>query len=100
MATAGGAHGLPSPGVVEREDVEATAAAVDAVVMGLRLNAGIDVEGFASRYGAPFAAMEPAFAWGETQGLLEREGAVLRLTHKGRRLANEVFVRVVEPCIP
>ena len=87
--------GLPSPAIVSREDPDPATLAVDAVTMGLRLNAGIDVGAFTARYGAPFAAMAPAFAWGEAQGLLERDGTLLRLTRRGRRLANEVLVRVV-----
>ena len=89
------ARDLPSPAIVSREDPDPATLAVDAVTMGLRLNAGIDVGAFTARYGAPFAAMAPAFAWGEAQGLLSREGSTLRFTRRGRRLANEVLVRVL-----
>ena len=40
-----------------------------------------------------------ALAWDEREGLLKREGARVRLTRRGRRLANEVFVRVLEPSL-
>ena len=39
----------------------------------------------------------PESALGEESGLLERSDGRLRLTRCGRRLANEVFVRVVAP---
>ena len=50
-----------------------------------------------SRYGDAWAVVEPGLRWGEQSGLLERSEGSLRLTHRGRRLANEVFVRVVAP---
>ena len=73
-------------------------AALDAAVMGLRLNAGIDVSKFRT---APTArrgiGLRVRSNWASEAGLLERDGAQLRLTQRGRRLANEVFVRMMEP---
>ena len=87
--------------VVAPEAVDPATAAVDATVLGLRLNAGIDEPALRSRYGDAWAVVEPGLRWGEGSGLLERSGGGggggLRLSRRGRRLANEVFVRVVAP---
>jgi oxygen-independent coproporphyrinogen-3 oxidase len=83
--------------VVSQEAVEPATAAVDAAVLGLRLNAGIDEAALRSRYGPAWAVVEPGLRWGEESGLLERSDGRLRLTRRGRRLANEVFVRIVAP---
>ena len=91
----GGADGRAA--VVSEETVEPATAAVDAAVLGLRLNAGIDEAALRSRHGAAWAVVEPGLRWGEESGLLERSDGRLRLTRRGRRLANEVFVRVVAP---
>ncbi len=83
--------------VVSQETVDPATAAVDAAVLGLRLNAGIDEPALRARYGDAWSVVEPGLRWGEQSGLLERSEGSLRLTHRGRRLANEVFVRVVAP---
>ena len=93
--SAGGADARAA--VVSEESVEPATAAVDAAVLGLRLNAGIDEAALRSRHGAAWGVVEPGLRWGEESGLLERSGGRLRLTRRGRRLANEVFVRVVAP---
>ena len=92
-----GAEGFPSPAIISREDVDPHTAAIDAVTLGLRLNAGIDEGEMRGRYVDAWTDVEPGLAWGVEQGLLERRGGRLTLTHRGRRLANEVFVRVLEP---
>ena len=90
---------LPSPAVVDVEEVTLETALVDALTMGLRLNEGIDTDAFRARYGRAWERVSEALAWGEREGLLEREDARVRLTRRGRRLANEVFVRVVDPSL-
>ena len=67
--------------------------------MGMRLNAGIDAEALAARYPQAWRHFAPALAWGVETGLTEREGSMLRLTLHGRRLADELFVRVMEPSL-
>ena len=93
--SAGGADARAA--VVSEETVDPATAAVDAAVLGLRLNAGIDEAALRSRHGAAWTVVEPGLRWGEESGLLERSDGRLRLTRRGRRLANEVFVRVVAP---
>ncbi len=90
---------LPSPAAVSREDVTPGTAAIDAAVMGLRLNDGIDEGEFASAHGEHWAGLRPGLEWGIDAGLLERGDGRLRLTRRGRRLANEVFVRLLEPSL-
>lgn len=94
-----GGRDLASPAVVSQELVDPATAAIDAVTLGLRLNAGIDEGALRDRYGAGWAGVEAGLGWGVEQGLLDRAGGRLRLTRRGRRLANEVFVRVLEPSL-
>ena len=90
---------LPSPAIISREDVTPQTAAIDAAVMGLRLNEGIDEGQFASLHGEHWGGLRPGLEWGIDAGLLERGDGRLRLTRRGRRLANEVFVRLLEPSL-
>jgi len=68
-------------------------------VMGMRLNAGIDTEELAIRYPDAWRGFAPALAWGAETRLIERDGVTLRLTKRGRRLANELFIRVFDPSL-
>ena len=68
----------------------------DTAILALRLNAGLDLGAFEQRFGRRFEDVY-AEALAETleMGLLERENGRLRLTDRGRYLANEVFVRLL-----
>jgi len=68
----------------------------DAMVFGLRLNAGVDLAALRARF--------PAAGWEEMdgtlerlagQGLLERSGSVVKLTRRGRLLADAVGSELV-----
>ena len=65
----------------------------DAMILGLRLLEGVDMEAFRTRFGV---SVDDAFADAlkrhEGLGLLERADGHLRLTERGLLLANEVFV--------
>jgi oxygen-independent coproporphyrinogen-3 oxidase len=68
----------------------------DAAILALRLNEGLDVAAFARRFGeAPEALFGPALDEVSSLGLLERGDGRLRLSARGRLLANEVFVRLL-----
>jgi oxygen-independent coproporphyrinogen-3 oxidase len=95
----GGAHGLPSPAVVTVERVDDETAALDAAVMGLRLNAGIVAAEMAQTFGEAWERFAKALEWAKGAELLEESDDRLRLTRRGRRLANEVFVRLMEPSL-
>lgn len=68
----------------------------DTAILALRLNDGLDVADFEQRFGTTLEA-----EYGEQLseltglGLLERANGRLRLTDRGRYVANEVFVRLL-----
>ena len=68
----------------------------DTAILALRLNAGLDLGAFERRFGRRFEDVyaEPLAETLE-MGLLERANGRLRLTDRGRYLANEVFVRLL-----
>jgi oxygen-independent coproporphyrinogen-3 oxidase len=68
----------------------------DTAILALRLNAGLDLAAFEQRFGRRFEDVytEPLAETLE-MGLLERDDGRLRLTGRGRYLANEVFVRLL-----
>jgi oxygen-independent coproporphyrinogen-3 oxidase len=68
----------------------------DTAILALRLNAGLDLAAFERRFGRRFEDVysEPLAETLE-MGLLERDNGRLRLTDRGRYLANEVFVRLL-----
>jgi oxygen-independent coproporphyrinogen-3 oxidase len=80
-------HGELPPGGAE--DVDETTARAESAILGLRLHEGIEA-GLAAR--PPF---EAAFAWAREQGLTETAGSRVRLTQRGRLLANELFARLL-----
>jgi oxygen-independent coproporphyrinogen-3 oxidase len=95
--------------------VSAQTAIEESFFLGLRLNRGIDLNRMRAQFGAEFAragssASSPntncylegsegpaiwdsAIRSGIEDGLLEEQGATLRLTRRGRLLSNEVFAR-------
>ncbi len=88
----GPAHGgrpvLPPGGA---EDVDPAAAAVEAVILGLRLDTGIAL---GDAVAGPLA---PHLEWAMAAGLLESTGgdrARIHLTTRGRLLSNELFLRL------
>jgi oxygen-independent coproporphyrinogen-3 oxidase len=70
--------------------------AAEALTLGLRLRSGIDTEGFARRFGAQGLALRGAeIERLEGLNLIEREGALLRLSEGATMIANEVLSRLV-----
>jgi oxygen-independent coproporphyrinogen-3 oxidase len=78
----------------ERTPVTHDAAREECFFLGLRLNQGVNLRSIAGQYGVP-AALQRTIAELQEMQLLECEqgGEVIRLTAKGRLLANEVFER-------
>jgi oxygen-independent coproporphyrinogen-3 oxidase len=65
--------------------------AEDALIFGLRMNAGVDLAVLRGRFpAAPWAVVDVAAAQLAEQGLAERAGETLRLTPRGRLLADAV----------
>lgn len=76
------------------ESIDAATAMAETMMLGLRLREGVARGAFLARhgralddvYGAQLAALAPL-------GVIEDDGAALRLTPRGRLVANEVLVR-------
>lgn len=94
-----GPDGLPSGAIEEWERVGEEDAAVDFLTLGLRLAEGVDLAIGGERWPAQMRRLEPAIEWAAANGLAEHEGTRLRLTARGHGLANEVFVRFVDPSL-
>jgi oxygen-independent coproporphyrinogen III oxidase len=74
--------------------VSAQAAVEEGFFLGLRLNRGIDIEQLWQESDSEMvAAWDSAIQQSVREGLMERQGATLRLTARGRLLSNEVFAR-------
>ena len=66
----------------------------ETIILGLRLNKGVELEDMKSRFGIDISTLYKT----ETEeligcGLLEKDNSRLRLTRRGRLLGNEVFCR-------
>ncbi len=74
--------------------------AADALIFGLRLNAGVNLATLAARFREfDFTALDPLWRELEDEGFLERTGSdlsVIRLTRPGRLVADRVGVRILE----
>lgn len=91
-------HGLRSGGRADVDRVPLTPAlrAEDALVFGLRMNAGVRLESWRRRAPeAPWAAVEEVLARLAESGLLVREADWVRLTPRGRLLADAVGVEIM-----
>ena len=88
-------EGMPAVDTVETIDRPLEMA--ETLMMGLRLDSGVALSDFASRFGATLIQ-----EYGEiiddltSLGLLETGGGCLRLTDRGRIFGNEVFSRFFE----
>ena len=75
--------------------------ATDTAMLALRLDEGLDLSAYARRFGtAASRRVHAALAEGEHLGLVRLAGDVVRLTPRGRLLANEVFVRLLADDVP
>ena len=71
--------------------------AEDALIFGLRMNAGVDVAVWQARApDAPWAAVEALLERCVAEGLAVREGSRARLTERGRLLADSVGAEMME----
>jgi oxygen-independent coproporphyrinogen-3 oxidase len=78
------------------DEAPAGARAFEALVAGLRLAEGVDLDRLAARYGSvvPLPG-EPAIAALAAAGLLELRDRRLALTRRGRLVSNEVFEQLM-----
>ena len=87
-AAGDGAPQLP-PGAAE-PSLDGQAAAAEAIILGLRLDAGVPLVAFLE---PPFDA---TLAWADAAGLVEQTSdGRIRLTTNGRLLSNELFARLI-----
>ena len=77
-------------GIAEEAELEPREAADEALVMGLRLAEGADVQAIADRFGVP-AVNDDAVAHLVATGHLEKHGGRLRVTREGRLLLDSVL---------
>lgn len=71
-------------------------AMADTAILGLRLNEGLPLADFRTRFGCAFEDVYgPALTETLALGLVEREHGWVRLSPRGRLLANQVFVRLL-----
>jgi len=65
--------------------------AEDALIFGLRMNAGVDVGFWRERTpAAPWGAIEERLGMFEEEAMLVREGNIVRLTNRGRLVADAI----------
>jgi oxygen-independent coproporphyrinogen-3 oxidase len=77
--------------------VDEIAGIEESFFLGLRLNRGVDLESMRNRFGpGKLAAIESSLAEMLESGLVERDGRFVRLTPRGRLLANEVFSALLQ----
>ena len=81
-------------GLSEEEALTAREAAHEALVMGLRLAEGIDVEALGERLGVSAVIEEAAAARLESLGLVERSGARIAVTPAGRLLLDAILAEI------
>ena len=80
------------PVVAEIEHIDTGLEMAETMILGLRLDQGINVKKFASRFdNSPFCVYENIISDGIQKGLLEATEEAIALTNKGRLLSNEVF---------
>lgn len=82
--------------IIGAETITDDLSIADTLILGLRLNDGIDLDAFRARYGRTIDGVHGALiAEFESYGILERTATRLRLTRRGRLLSNELFQRLL-----
>ena len=78
------------------ETLDERSRAAEALVLGLRLTSGVELDAFRERFGADYpASLTDELDGLVAAGLLEREGSRIRATRRGTFLANEVACRLL-----
>lgn len=85
----------------DQTHVTAALLAEDALIFGLRMNAGVDLAPWRARAAeAPWTEIDARLRDLEEGGLLERNGNLVRLTRRGRLLADSVGVEIMAAFSP
>jgi len=83
---------------LQKTEVSRPSALEEEFFLGLRLNRGVDLQKLAEQFGDNnLNSVRPAIAEFLQTGLLEQKGASIRLSTRGRLLANEVFQAFLAP---
>ena len=86
-----------TPVLEQVKDLSAADLLCDALVFGLRLNAGVNPAALAARFATPLPArVTHLFEALVEEGLMEAEGSQVRLTGEGRMRADAVGVSILE----
>jgi len=81
------------------EEIKPETQLAEAIIMGLRLNCGIEFADFKDRFGVDLTSRYGQEIEELTQlGLIETSDQSIRLTRRGRLLGNEVFWRFLPEC--
>jgi putative oxygen-independent coproporphyrinogen III oxidase len=81
--------------VADTEETDLARAAGEYMFAGLRLTAGVSLKAFAARFGKTVLELYPAILGWVSEGLMEIPGDYVRLTRRGRMVANSLFVHFV-----
>lgn len=87
-----------APPKTECVDLDASILLTDALVFGLRMNTGCDLDQIVQQFPAPnvLAQLEPLLSRLAREGLAEREGSKIRLTHEGRLVCDAIGSSILE----
>jgi oxygen-independent coproporphyrinogen III oxidase len=78
------------------EFIDESMALSEAMMLGLRLDTGVSADDIRRQFKVDlFSHFQSQIEECENLGLLERKGASIRLTPRGRLLGNEVFIRFI-----
>jgi oxygen-independent coproporphyrinogen-3 oxidase len=96
FATADSLESYVTGAALKRTPISSRAALEEALFLGLRLTRGVDLRLLALQYGADaMTGFAPQISELVEDGLMEKDGDVIRLTVRGRLLSNEVFERFI-----
>lgn len=80
--------------IIDSEPIDAEEDLFESIILGLRLNKGIQIDLLNERYAIDFETRyEKVLSSLIQDHLIIREGNTIKLTEKGRDLANQVFLR-------
>jgi oxygen-independent coproporphyrinogen-3 oxidase len=82
-------------GISEEAALSTTEAADEALVMGLRLREGVDIDAIAERFGVPAVVDWARVERLEVSGHVVRDAGRLRLTSKGRLVLDHILGQIV-----
>jgi len=96
LANPDGLEAYLDGGQREVTEVDEGAAFEEALFLGLRLNAGVSLDGLEAEFGrARVEGVLPAIGEMVAGGTLDRDGVRVRLTERGRMVSNEVFAELL-----